>query len=177
MRLYADTHIIAYDRSSIPLNEVEWVGYHAIRRHTRGMFGIGKDFFDDTFRFRVGRYGLHMQPLAVVSVELMTMRENDEPAAWTFLANLSRYYVEPRLVAELAGRVLRGETVNIGGLSVNQGGVHGRGFSLPGQLISGAQIYGGTVWIYRTGVTAPVLNLPQSNPNAVLIPALFEALR
>jgi hypothetical protein len=175
-RLYADPRLIAY-RSSIPLNEVEWVGYHVNRRYMRGMFGIGKDVFDDRFRFQAGRYRPHAKPLAVVSVEWTTWHGNDQPQAWTFLVNLSRQYLEPRLVNELAGRVRRGETVDVGGLAVNQGGVHGHGFSLPGQLIAGTRLYGGMVWVYQTGLAEPVLSVPQENPNAVLIPALFEALR
>jgi hypothetical protein len=39
-----------------------------------------------------------------------------------FLVDLSRHYLEPRLVAGLAARVRRGETVDVGGLQASGDG-------------------------------------------------------
>lgn len=70
------------------------------------------------------------------------------------------------------------ETVDVGaGLKVHQGGIKGGKVSLSWQAVSGTQLSGGKVWIYQAGVEKPVLFVPQQNPNAVLIPELFAALR
>lgn len=51
-----------------------------------------------------------------------------------------------RLVADLAGKVRAGRTVEV------------------------------VMWIHQTGKRKPVLKIPQQNPNTVPIPALFAAL-
>jgi hypothetical protein len=106
-------------------------------------------------------------------------RQEDAPEFWTFLANLSQRYLEPRLLADLVDRVRRGETVLVGGaLRVSQDGIAciKPKFSLPWQSCGGAKAANGAVWIYEAGVEKPLTAASLSNPNATLIPALFAAL-
>lgn len=98
-------------------------------------------------------------------------------ASWSFLVDLSRHYLEPRLVADLAARVRSGRTVEVGaGLKVHTGGVDGAGVSLSWNEVGGTELKDGLMWIYKAGKRKPVLKIPQQNPDTVLIPALFSAL-
>jgi hypothetical protein len=178
-RLHADQEVITYGRESIRLDQVKWVGYNVIHRYTRGMFGIGQRYFDGTWRFQVGNEYRGKRPVAAISVQWSSMKEHYQPEEWLFLVNLSRRYLEPRLIADLVARVRGGETVDVGGLKVHQGGIAGGKphVSLPWHSLAGTRLYGGLVWIYQAGVAKPLLRMPQQNPNAVLIPALLDAVR
>jgi hypothetical protein len=174
--VHADPRVIAYDGDSIALDQVEWVRYHVVRTSMRGTFGLGRMHIGDEWHFEVGRYPLKQAPM--VAMVFPSFRRNTRHEAWTFLVNLSRRYLEPRLVAELAGRVRGGETVDVGaGLKVHQGGITGGKVSLPWHSISGTRLSGGRIWIHQPGVSKPVIFVPQQNPNAVLIPELLTALR
>jgi hypothetical protein len=177
-RLYADPQVITYDRRSIELDQVQWVSYWAARTSTKRLFAPTQR--DSHWEFQVGRYPYHGVPgRGDISVGFFRAGHHDDPPEeWTFLMNLARKYLEPRLLTELVAEVRRGETVTVGGsLKVNQDGIacHKPAVSLPWESIS-TQFYDGTVWIYQAGVEKPVMGAPLRNPNAGLIPALFDAL-
>jgi hypothetical protein len=174
--VHADPQVIACNGDSLALDQVEWVRYHVVRTSMRGPFGFGRAHISDEWHFEVGRYPLKGAPM--VAMAFASFRKNSEHEAWSFLVNLSRRYLEPRLVSELAGRVRGGETVDVGaGLKVHQGGINGGKVSLPWPAVGGTSLSGGRIWIHQTGVAKPVLFVPRQNPNAVLIPELFSTLK
>ena len=173
--VHADPVVIAYDGRSIPLADVEWVRYHTVRTTIRGLFGLGRAHVGSDWHFEVGRYPVNGAPM--IAMVLSSVRKA-EPEVWASLVRLSRGYLEPRLVAELAERVRSGRTVDVGaGLKVHRHGVDGGGVSLPWAAVSGTTLSDGRIWIYESGSARAVISIPQQNPNAVLIPALFDAVR
>ena len=175
-RLYADPHMISFGRKSIAMDQVEWVSYTATHTATkRFMFPTTHD---SAWNFQVDKYPYHggLGREGVLVHFDGFGRNAQTPAEWTFLVNLARQYLEPRLVAELVAGVRRGETVTVGAsVKVNQDGISCARprISLPWRSISGTRPWGGTVWIYQAGVEKPVLNVPLRYPNAALIPELF----
>lgn len=174
-QLHADPQVITYGRKSIALDEVEWVSYWAT--HTATKRFMWPTSHDSQWFFQVGRFPYKGATVAVN--QFIAGRREDAPEYWTFLANLSQRYLEPRLLAELVDRVRRGETVLVGGaLRVSQDGISclRPKFSLPWQSCGGARSANGAVWIYQAGVEKPLTAASLSNPNAGLIPALFATL-
>jgi hypothetical protein len=164
-RLYADPQVIAFGKKSLAFDQVEWVSYDAFTSYVT------------TWTFRVGQYPYHVGPEIVVN--FTTGGPDEQPAEWTFLVNLARQYLEPRLLSDLVARVRRGETVTVGGsLKVNQGGIACKRprLSLPWQSISATQLYDGMICVFRAGVEKPALTVPLSHPNAALVPDLLAAL-
>jgi hypothetical protein len=49
-------------------------------------------------------------------------------------------------------------------------------FSLPWTALSPVRVSSGLILIHQTGAAKPLLRVPLSHPNAVLIPDLFTAL-
>ncbi|WP_198679382.1 DUF2510 domain-containing protein [Thermomonospora amylolytica] len=155
-RLHADRQGIAYGSTSMVWAVVEWVAYWPT--------GQGQ------WVFQVGREPFHGGP----RVEVVC----DQEDLWDRLVELCRSHVEPRLVAELAGRVRAGERIDVGaGLGVHPGGLNGGRVSLGWTAVGGASIREGKVWLHQAGTEAPVLYVPQQNPNAVIIPALLAELK
>ncbi|GHE59104.1 hypothetical protein GCM10014715_10390 [Streptomyces spiralis] len=175
-RLHADPHVITYGRRSITLDQVEWISYSATQTAQKRF--LYPTTYDNTWDFQVGRYPYHGGPK--VSVHFFRAgRRADQPEEWTFLVNLTHQYLAPRLLTELLTQVRRGETVTVGGsVKVTQSGISCAKprLSLPWDSISGAQLHNGMIWIRQTGVEKPVLTVPLSHPNAVLIPELFTTL-
>jgi hypothetical protein len=171
--LHADPQVITYGRKSIALDQVEWISYSATQiAEKRFMFPT---FYDNKWDFRVGRYG---GPEVAVRFS-KGGRRAEQPEEWTFLVNLARQYLEPRLLTELVARVRSGETVTVGGsVNVGQGGIAcGKPrLSLRWESISTTRLHNGMVWLHQAGVEKPVLTVPLSRPNAALIPDLFAAL-
>lgn len=173
---YGDPRMVAYNGASIELAHCEWVRYHVRETRMRGPFNIGSSAVGAEWHFEVGRYPVAQAP--IVAMAFGSTSAAREPEAWTFMVNLSRHYLEPRLLSELVGRVRNGETVDVGqGVDVHQGGFKGGRVSLSWHQVAGAQSSNGRVWIYQVGVEKPVLFVPQANPNAVLIPQLFSTLK
>ena len=174
-QLHADSRVITYGRKSIALDEVEWVSYWAVHTATkRFMFPTTHS---SEWHFQVGRYPYKGATVAVD--QFVVGRGEEAPEYWTFLANLSQRYLEPRLLAELVDQVRRGETVLVGGaLRVNREGIScvRPKFSLPWASVGGAEPANGAIWIYQAGVEKPLTAASLSNPNAVLIPAMFATL-
>jgi hypothetical protein len=172
--VFADTQTIFYDGRSIALEHVEWVRYFVGGTNIRGPFGIGHSAVSREWHFEVGRYPV--KRAEIVPMAFGTVGGREHPA-WSFLVDLSRRYLEPRLVAELAGRVRGGETVEVGGaVKVTQGGISGGGVSLSWHEITGTSTKDGRLWIHKAGKRRPVLWVPLQNPNTVVMPALFTAL-
>ncbi|MFG1801417.1 hypothetical protein ACGFI4_14765 [Micromonospora carbonacea] len=169
--------MITYGRKSIALDQVEWVSYSSTQvAQKRFMFPT---FYDNTWDFRVGRYPYHGGPKVAVSFS-KGGRRAEQPQEWTFLVNLARQYLEPRLLNELVTQVRRGETVTVGGsVKVSSEGIACAKprSSLPWAAINPAFLHNGMIWTHQTGVEKPVLTVPLSHPNAALIPDLFAALR
>ncbi|MGH3376621.1 MAG: DUF2510 domain-containing protein [Actinoallomurus sp.] len=173
-QVYADARTISYDGRSIRLDQVEWVRYFVKGLYQLGPMGIGKSAITRDWFFEVGRYPVKGAPMVAMAFPTYGGREDD---SWTFLVDLSRHLLEPRLVADLAGKVRAGRTVEVGaGLKVHTGGVDGAGVSLSWPEVGGTELKDNLMWIYKTGKRKPVLKIPQQNPNTVLIPALFAAL-
>lgn len=175
-RLYADPRMVAYGRHAMALDQVEWVAYGATRTATKRF--LYPTTHHGEWDFAVGRYPYHDGQRVAVNF-YQGGRRGEQPAEWAFLVSLARQYLEPRLLAELVGRVRRGETVTVGGsVKVNRNGigcVRPR-LSLPWASISAARHQAGMVLVHQAGVERPVLTVPHSHPNAWLIPALFAAV-
>ncbi|MFJ8357916.1 hypothetical protein [Streptomyces sp. NPDC093984] len=174
--LHADPEVITYGRKSIALDQVEWISYWAT--HTAEKRFLFPTTYDNTWDFRVGRYPYYGGPQ--VSVHFSRAgHQAEQPEEWTFLVNLVRQYLEPRLLTELVAQVRRGETITVGGsVKVSQDGIACAKprLSLPWESISSAQPHSGMVRIHQAGVEKPVLTVPLSHPNAALIPDLFATL-
>lgn len=172
-QVYADTQAISYDGRSIRLDQVEWVRYFVKGQDVVGSLGMRLAISRDWF-FEVGRYPVKGAPIVAMAFPTSSGRED---RSWSFLVDLSRHYLEPRLVADLAARVRAGQAVEVGaGLKVHTGGIGGAGVSLSWNEVGGTELKDSLMWIYKTGKRKPVLKIPQQNPNTVLIPALFATL-
>jgi hypothetical protein len=174
--LHADPRVITYGKKSIALEEVEWVSYWVTHTATRHYFS--PTTHDSEWGFKVGRYAHFGGPKIAVRYDSVG-RQHHAPDSWMFLANLSRQYLEPRLLADFVNRVRRGETVAVGGgVKVSQDGIAcpKPRLSLPWHLIGRIQSYNGMVWIYQAGAEEPAVTVPLSHPNAGLISALVATL-
>jgi uncharacterized protein DUF2510 len=161
LRLYADEDTVAYGNTSLGWAQVEWLAYWSVSQPPGG---------ERAWVFQAGRHPFPDGPRVAA-----LLAEED---VWNRLVDMSRRIVEPRLVGELAARVRAGESVDVGqGLTVHPGGVRGGPVSLGWSAIGAATVTDTRVWIHQPGDSAPVLYIPQQNPNAVLIPALLAALR
>ncbi|GAA4224875.1 hypothetical protein GCM10022254_05400 [Actinomadura meridiana] len=178
LHLYADDRFVAYGSASLAWPHVEWVAYWAAERPA----GYGQGARTQWI-FQAGRFPFRGGPRVEVVIERDAVSANPGPDGepehvWGRLIQLCQEHAERRLVAELAGRVRGGESVDVAqGLTVHPGGVRGNRVSLSWSSISGATVDGGKVWIQQAGSGAPVLYVPQQNPNAVLIPSLVFQLR
>ncbi|MGH3240065.1 MAG: DUF2510 domain-containing protein [Spirillospora sp.] len=195
LHLYADDRFVAYGNASLQWPHVEWVAYWAAERPA----GYGQPA-GTQWIFQAGRYPFRGGPRVEVVIEQDTLPAGTGPAGtgpagtgpagsggdveggpeqvWGRLIQLCQEHAEQRLVAELARRVRSGESVDVAqGLTVHPGGVRGNRVSLSWAAISGATVDGGRVWIQQASSAAPVLYIPQQNPNAVLIPALLTELK
>lgn len=161
LHLHADDQVIAYGNTSMPWAQVEWLAYWA---------ATPSPGYAQQWVFQAGRH-----PFQGGGPRVEVLLDHED--LWSRLVGISRRIVEPRLVAELSARVRAGEQVDVGqGLDVHRGGVRGGSVSLGWSAIAGATIQDGRVWIRQPGDSAPVLYVPQQNPNAILIPALLAGL-
>ncbi|RKS72049.1 uncharacterized protein DUF2510 [Actinomadura pelletieri DSM 43383] len=174
LQLYADDRFVAYGNATLAWPHVEWVAYWAAERPT----GSGRAPAHQWI-FQAGRFPFRGGPRVEVVIERGGLGAKDEPEqVWGRLIQLCQEFAERRLVEELARRVRAGESVDVAqGLTVYPGGVRGNRVSLSWSAISGATVDGGRVWIQQSNSAAPVLYVPQQNPNAVLIPALVSRLK
>ncbi|MFF3950162.1 hypothetical protein ACFYYN_35900 [Streptomyces sp. NPDC001902] len=174
--LHADPQVITYGKKSIALDQVEWISYSATQiAEKRFMFPT---FYENKWDFQVGRYPYHGGPKVAVHFS-RAGRRADQPEEWTFLMNLARQYLEPRLLTELVAQVRRGQTITVGGsVKVSPNGIACAKprLSLPWESINAPQLRNGMICIYQKGVDKPVLTVPLSHPNAALIPNLFGTL-
>ncbi|WP_030165361.1 DUF2510 domain-containing protein [Spirillospora albida] len=178
LHLRADDRGLTYG-TALPWAHVEWVAYWPTRRPAvPGRADI------EQWIFQAGRYPFHGGHRLEIVVEpegqagRLPVPPGEPDPLWAGLVGLCRRYAEPRLVAELAGRVRAGHSVDVAqGLTVHPGGVRGNRVSLSWTSISHALIEGGRVWIRQASGTSAVLYVPQQNPNAVLIPALIAELK
>ncbi|MEU6750077.1 DUF2510 domain-containing protein [Spirillospora sp. NPDC046719] len=170
-RLHADEQGVAYGQAALAWPHVEWVAYWAAQ--IPAGFGQAPG---TRWIFQAGRHPFHGGLRVEVVIEAGGTIEPE--TVWGRLIQLCQACAEPRMVAELAGRVRAGESVDVAqGLTVHPGGVRGDRVSLSWSSISGAVVDGGRVWIRQAASPAPVLYVPQQNPNAVLIPALLSSLK
>lgn len=181
LHLRADDQGVSYGTVSLPWPRVEWVAYWAAQlpadygqppgAPTQWIFQAGR------FPFRGGpRVEVVIEPDAMPGRPLGP--EGEPERIWGRLIELCQAHAEFRLISELAGRVLAGESVDVAqGLTVHPGGIRGNRVSLSWSAISGATVEGGRVWIHQSNSSSPVLYVPQQNPNAVLIPALLTLLK
>ncbi|TDB87447.1 DUF2510 domain-containing protein [Actinomadura sp. 7K534] len=182
LHLHADDQIVAYGNTSLAWPHVEWVAYWATRRPAGSGQGPGTQWI-----FQAGRYPFRSGPRVEVVIEPDALSpaamapgpgQGEPEQVWGRLIQLCQEYAEPRLVAELAGRVRAGESIDVAqGLTFHPGGVRGNRVSLSWSAIAGATVDSGRVWIQQASSSSPILYVPQQNPNAVLIPALLARLR
>ncbi|HEY8480515.1 MAG TPA: DUF2510 domain-containing protein [Spirillospora sp.] len=186
LHLHADAQIAAYDNAYLAWRDVEWVAYWAAERPagyghgpiTQWVFQVGRNPFPSGPRVEVIIEPGSLSAPAGASAPGAGAASPGEPEqVWGRLIQLCQEFAEPRLVDELAGRVLAGEPVDVAqGLIIHPGGVRGHRVSLSWSAIAGATVDGGRVWIQQSGGESPILYVPQQNPNAVLLPALLSTL-
>ncbi|MBT2213892.1 MULTISPECIES: DUF2510 domain-containing protein [Actinomadura] len=179
LRLHADDELLSYGTAVLGWPRVEWVAYWAAEVAS----GYGQQTTTQ-WVFQAGRFPFHGGPRVEVVIEPDAMPgrplgpEGEPERIWGRLIELCQVQAEQRLVSELAGRVRAGESIDVAqGLTVHPGGVRGNRVSLSWTAISSATVDGGRVWIHQSSSAAPVLYVPQQNPNAVLIPALLAQFK
>ncbi|WP_233823373.1 hypothetical protein [Saccharothrix sp. S26] len=173
-RLRADSREITYGDRSLPLDRIDWVRYHDT--HTTTKRFLGRSSHEGIWYFSLGRYPATSTD--TIELEFTTEgRDAPPPDAWAFLVDLARRELEPRLVARFADRVRRGETVDVAGLSVGREGVTSGRTSLPWPAVGDVRRVDGRLGIFRPGEPEPAIQVPLSNVNAVLLPALLAAVR
>jgi hypothetical protein len=171
--LHADPERITHGRRTLTLDEIEWVSYWVTQTtEKRFMYPTTHTTY---WHFEAGKYPYKAAPTIRLSDSRGGVRD-ELPEWFTFMANLSAEYLEPRLLSDLVNPIYQGETVTIGGsIKVNQLGIGCKRpkLSLHWSSIRPPRVGNGMVWIYRTDSNEPILNVPLSHPNANLIPALF----
>ena len=175
LHLYADEQGVAYGNASLTWPRVEWVAYWAAEHPAGSGHPAGTQWI-----FQAGRFPFQGGPRVEVVIEpdAVTGRDGEPEYVWGRLIQLCQEHAEQRLVAELAGRVRAGDSVDVAqGLTVHPGGVRGHRVSLSWASISGATVDRCRVWIQQAAGGSSVLYVPQQNPNAVLIPALLARLK
>ncbi|XVS61017.1 hypothetical protein ACQPYE_22195 [Actinosynnema sp. CA-299493] len=171
-RLHADARAISYGDRSIALDRVEWIRYLTSQVSTKRFLGLGSR--QTTWYFSVGAYPATFANK--IDLEFVTDgKDAPPPEAWAFLVSLSQRHLEPRLVARLVDRIRRGETVDIGGLSVSRGGIDLPGGALPWSAISDVRIADNRVSIHRAGTSEPAARAALASANAVLVPGVIAA--
>ncbi|HWD82180.1 MAG TPA: hypothetical protein VG497_24950 [Kribbella sp.] len=174
--LHADAQQIGYGRRSMPLDEIEWVGYW-VEQVTEKRF-MFPTTYTTYWHFEVGKYPHKAAPAVIVTDSRMG-RQDELPDWWTYLVNLSAKVVEPRLLIDLVNRVHQGETVTIGGsIKVNQQGISCKRpkLSLDWNSLRTPVSHAGMIYIFATDSDQPVLTVPLGHPNAILIAPLLTAL-
>ncbi|WP_328459322.1 hypothetical protein [Streptomyces sp. NBC_00448] len=175
--LFADAMAISFGRKSIRLHEVEYVCFSANRiAEKRFMYPTT---YRNEWHFQVGRYPYSGGPH--IRVPFLTYgRQAQQPPQWLHLMEWAEQLLLPRLLDELITRVRQGQTVQTGGsVHVSREGIactKPRIALVPWSALSQVQISNGMVVIHRAGTDNPLLTIPLSHPNAVLIPDLFTAL-
>jgi uncharacterized protein DUF2510 len=171
--LHADPQHISYKGQTLALAHVEWIAYWVVQSYMKDRVLPIKAGLGSQWTFQVGRYPFKKGPMVDVLVPKATKADSD--VTWSFLVNLARQHIEPRLVAEIAAQVRAGHTVTVGhSVQVHPGGIAGTR-SLSWAEIGGAHFANGTTWITDRS-NQPVLGVPMQNPNAVLFPALLTTL-
>lgn len=173
--LHADGQQISYGRRSMPLDEIEWVGYW-VEQVTEKRF-MFPTTYTTYWHFEFGKYPHKAAPTITITDSALGRRE-ERPDWWTSLVNLSTQVVEPRLLTDLVNRVRQGETVTIGGsIKVNQDGITCKRpkLSLDWNSLRTPVAHAGMIYIFSTNSDQPILAVPLGHPNAVLIPSLFIA--
>ncbi|WP_419993707.1 hypothetical protein [Streptomyces boninensis] len=177
-RLHADEEGIAYGRRRLAWSEVESVAYGVTRTYVaNGLFRSGAG---SQWDFTVTGAGEE------IAVHLERWRaDQEQDPVWSGLTRLSRRHVEPRLYAELAGRVLDGERVTVcpaQWLVLSAAGLHGftgrrlRPASLTWPELAELEATDGWLHVPACGRSS-ALRIPVQAANAVLVPALVPALR
>ncbi|ROP42729.1 hypothetical protein [Saccharothrix texasensis] len=171
-RLHADARSVSYGDRSIALDRVEWVRYLSAPATTKRFLGLGSR--QTLWYFSLGAYPATFANK--IDLEFTTEgKDAAPPEAWSFLVDLARRHLEPRLVARLADRVRQGETVDLGGLRVRREGVDVQGGTLPWSAITDVRIADNRVSIHRAGAAEPAAWVPLGNVNAVLVPGVVAA--
>ena len=174
--LRVDGQQISYGRRSMPLDEIEWVGYW-VEQVTEKRF-MFPTTYTTYWHFEFGKYP-RKATSAVILTDSRMGRQDELPDWWRFLVNLSTQVIEPRLLTDLVTRVRQGETVTIAdGIKVNQQGISCERprLSLDWNSLHPPESEAGFIYLYATTSNHAVLEVPMGLPNAVLIQPLFAAL-
>lgn len=173
-QLRADPGAISYGRKSIALDEVEWLTYWGTHIATKRF--MYPTTHHSEWHFQVGKYP-HMVGQTLGIPHYVSGKDQDAPETWVSLVSLVKQHLEPRLLTDLVTRVHDGETVTVGGsVKVTREGItcaKPRASATWKEITRQTQLYHGTFWVYKQGNEKPILTVPQSHPNAVLMPALF----
>lgn len=175
IELRADPYSITWDGTTIELAKAQFVGYTAVQSRMRGPLNIGSVHTSTDYHFEIGFFPVNHAP--AIAFEEVGLRANNPPSDWEFLVNLSRTYVEPRLLREFLAAVAAGHTVEVGKVRINRDGFVGAGIFRRWEGIAGVTFDKGSYFVHERGGTKPILRVPQQNQNVMLLPQIFDALK
>ncbi|KAB2374365.1 DUF2510 domain-containing protein [Actinomadura montaniterrae] len=175
VELHADSHAITWDGTTIELAKAEFVGYTAVQTRMRGPLNIGSVHTSTDYHFEIGFFPVNEAP--GIAFEETGLRANTPPSDWQFLVDLSRTYVEPRLLRQFLAAVEAGQTVDVGKVRINRNGFVGGNVSRGWDGIEGVTFDKGWYFVHARGAAKPILRVPQQNQNVMLLPRIFDALK
>lgn len=181
---YADAEGFSFGTDGIRWSEAEWVCYFVQRDYVR-LYGAGAPILPKNriqgrgskWLFSIGRNPYPSAPQ--VTLQESSMRtEVERMPIWDALVRLSQQYLEPRLVANYVNAVRAGQRVLLAKeLYIDPVGFQASKISVPWNELGEIRHQKGAMFIYRRGVQQAQLKYPMATNNAVLVPAVFNALR
>ncbi|MDL4814893.1 DUF2510 domain-containing protein [Actinomadura opuntiae] len=175
VELHADAHSITWARTTIELAKAEYVGYTAVQTRMRGPLNIGSVHTSTDYHFEIGFFPVNEAP--GLAFEETGLRANKPPSDWQFLVDLSRTYVEPRLLRQYLAAIEAGQTVEVGKIRINRNGFVGGSVSRGWEGIEGITFDKGWYFVHARGADKPILKIPQQNQNVMLLPQIFDTLK
>ncbi|MGI5229266.1 DUF2510 domain-containing protein [Actinoallomurus sp. CA-142502] len=175
VELYADANSITWDGTTIELAKAEFVGYTVVQNRMRGPLNIGSVHTSTDYHFEIGFFPVNQAP--AIAFEETGLRAKTSPSDWQFLVDLSRTYVEPRLLQQYLAAIEAGQTVEVGKVRINRDGFVGGGVSHAWHGIAGVTFEKGDYFVHERGAAKPILRIPQQNQNVMLLPQIFDTLK
>ncbi|MFB4301415.1 hypothetical protein [Actinomadura sp. NTSP31] len=173
VELYADQNVISFDGTTIELAKAEFVGYSVVRNEMRVPLNMHVHT-SSQYHFEMGFFPVNQAPAVVFKDSGV---RSSTPPDWQFLVDLSKAYVEPRLLREFLAAIEAGQTVDVGKVRIDRNGFAGGSVSHGWDGIEGVTFEKGSYFVRVRGARKPILRIPQQNQNVMLLPQIFDVLK
>ena len=178
-RLLADSTAISYGKDRVALSEVDAVAYQIVNQVMAGAFRIASSHTFEVW----GRDGSHVDVM-VESVPLAKKQSQQASNVFEALIGFSQETLEPRLRDRIIASVRGGTPVKIGAIGLSSEGISisrklRDSHSVPWDAFAGTDLHKGTVRVFAKttpGELDLVATVSMTEPNAVLLPELLDAL-